>query len=334
MMPEPRKIFVGTEQFKGRLHDFQPLIDAGFEIDINENDFRPTEDELIESLKGGTVATIAGGEPYTERVFASTRDLRIVARWGVGYDMVDVAAATRHGIPVAMAFNTNHESVAEYAHGMALTLACRLAERDRAVRAGRWGFDDFHPGLWGRTAGIIGFGRIGRAMAERCRGCKMQVVVYDPFADAAVAAKAGVRLVPLDELLEAADLVSVHAPVTPETRHLMGREQFRLMKRTAILVNTSRGPLIDEEALIEALVEGQIAAAGLDVYEVEPLQAGSRLRELDNVILSPHVSGMDKMAERNVTQRCMDNILAFLAGRHDEIRPYVLNPETLNGSKN
>ena len=284
----------------------------------------------MEKLKGGVCATIAGGEPYTEKVFASSPDLKIVARWGVGYDMVDVEAATRHGVPVVMAFNTNHESVAEFAHSMALALACRLFKRDRTMRKGEWGFDDFHPGLWGRIGGVIGLGRIGRAMAERLIGCKMKVIAYDPFANKEEMAKIGIQLVPLDELIETSDLISVHAPSTPETRHMIGKDQFARMKNTAILVNTSRGPLIDEEALADALIEGEIGGAGLDVYEKEPLVQGSRLRDLDNIILAPHVAGMDVMAEKLVTERCMESILAFFNGQHEELRPYILNPETLN----
>lgn len=329
-MSNTKKVYVGTEQFKGRMNDFQTLLDAGYEVDINPNEFRPSEAELLEKLKGGACATIAGGEPYTEKVFASSPSLKIVARWGVGYDMVDVEAATRHGVPVVMAFNSNHESVAEFAHSMALALACRLFRRNGTMNKGLWGFDDFHPGLWGRVGGVIGLGRIGRAMTERLIGCKMKVIAFDPFAEKDAMAKVGIELVSLDELIESADLISVHAPSTPETRHMIGKDQFARMKNSAILVNTSRGPLIDEEALADALIEGQIGGAGLDVYEKEPLPEGSRLRGLDNIILSPHVAGMDVMAEKLVTERCMQSILAFFAGNHEELRPYVLNPETLN----
>lgn len=323
------KVLVLTEQFKNGDPLFAPLRAAGLDVEVNETGRLPTEDQLIEKLAGGVVATIAGGEPYTARVFAASPGLRIVARWGVGYDRVDVAAATRARVPIAMAFGANHESVAEYALAMALALACRIGPRDAKVRSGGWAFDGFHPGLWGRMAGVIGFGRIGQAMARRCRAGAMEVMVHDPFATDEAVQAAGARRVELAELLRASDLVSIHAPSTPATRHLIDAAALAQMKPTAFLVNTARGALVDEAALAEALAADRLAGAGLDVYEAEPLPATSPLRGLANVILSPHVSGMDRMAERRVTERCVSSVLDYLAGRPETIRPYVVNPETL-----
>ena len=329
-MKNKGKILVNTEQFRNGDPLFAPLEAAGYQVEVNETFRLPNEDELIKKLQDGVVATIAGGEPYTARVLQSAPDLRIIARWGVGYDKVDVDAASAAGVPVAMAFGANHESVAEFAHAMALSLACRIATRDRMVKSGEWFFDGFHPGLWGRTAGILGLGRIGGAMARRCVASKMRTLVFDPFAsDEQIATVGGERATDLDELFSQADLVSIHAPSTPETRHTVNAERLALMKPTAILINTSRGPLIDEQALVAALEKGSIGGVGLDVFETEPLPDGSRLREFDNVLLSPHVSGMDKMAEQNVTGRCVTNILEFFAGRHDAIRPFVVNPAVL-----
>ena len=328
-MPHARKILVNTEQFRNGDILFEPLVRAGYEVEVNETFRLPTEDELIEKLKDGVVATIAGGEPYTARVLETAPDLKIVARWGVGHDKVDLAAATRAGIPVAMAFGANHESVAEYAYAMGLALACRLGKRDALVRAGAWSFDGFHPGLWGRTAGIVGLGRIGGAVARRCRAGGMAVLVHDPFATDAQMAALGAERASLEDLLGRSDLVSIHAPSTAETRHLIDAARLALMKPTAILVNTSRGPLIDEAALVAALDAGLIGGAGLDVFEVEPLPDASPLRRFDNVLLSPHVSGMDRQAERLVTERCVTSILDFLGGRAQTLRLYVVNPDTL-----
>ncbi len=329
-MKNKGKILVNTEQFRNGDPLFAPLEAAGYQVEVNETFRLPNEDELIEKLQDGVVATIAGGEPYTARVLQAAPDLRIIARWGVGYDKVDVDAASAAGVPVAMAFGANHESVAEFAHAMALSLACRIGTRDRMVKSGEWFFDGFHPGLWGRTAGVLGLGRIGGAMARRCVASKMRTLVFDPFAsDEQIATVGGERATDLDELFSQADLVSIHAPSTPETRHTVNAERLALMKPTAILINTSRGPLIDEQALVAALEKGSIGGVGLDVFETEPLPDGSRLREFDNVLLSPHVSGMDKMAEQNVTGRCVTNILEFFAGRHDAIRPFVVNPAVL-----
>lgn len=326
------KILVNTEQFKQGDALFALLEAAGYTVQVNESFRLPSEEELIALLQDNVVATIAGGEPYTPRVFDEAPALKIVARWGVGFDKVNVPAATAKGIPVAMAFGANHESVAEFAHAMALTLACGIVPRNDMVKSGEWFFDGFHPGLWGRTAGIVGLGRIGGAMARRCVASRMQTIVFDPFAtDAQLAELGAERAATLEALFAEADLISIHAPSTPETRHLVNAARLALVKPMAILVNTSRGPLIDEAALVAALEEGRIGGVGLDVFEVEPLPATSRLREFDNVILSPHVSGMDRMAERLVTERCVSNILDFLDGRGDAIRAYCVNPEILAG---
>lgn len=324
-----QKILVLTEQFTNECPLFDPLRDAGYEVVVNETGRLPDEPTLKEMLSSGVVATIAGGEPYTPDVIASAKDLKMIARWGVGYDKVNVPAATEHGIPLAMAFGQNHESVAEYAHAMALSLACGIVRRDAMVHGGTWMFDGFHPGLWERTAGLIGLGRIGGAMARRLKGQSMRVLVFDPYVTEEQAEAAGVEKCDLDTLLAESDLISVHAPSTPETRHTLNAETFAKMKDGVIVINTSRGPLIDEAALADALKSGKVYGAGLDVFETEPLQADSPLRSCDNVILSPHVSGMDKMAEKRVTLRCVYNILAWLNGNPEELLPYVVNPETL-----
>ena len=178
-----------------------------------------TEAELIERLDG-VVATIAGLEPYTERVFAAAPGLKVVARVGVGYEQVDVAAATRHGVAVAMAFGTNHDAVADHAMALMAAAAHRIVEYDRRVRAGGWG-TLLHGRLHETTVGIVGFGRIGRAVAKRCLGFNMEVLVADPVAEVDTVARLGYRLVDLDELLRQADFVSLHAPLTAETRHLI-----------------------------------------------------------------------------------------------------------------
>ena len=324
-----QKILVLTEQFTNECPLFEPLRAAGYEVEVNETGRLPDETKLKELLAEGVVATIAGGEPYTADVIASAKDLKIIARWGVGYDRVDVAAATAHGIPLAMAFGQNHESVAEYAHAMALSIACGIGRRDAMVHQGKWTFDGFHPGLWGRTAGLIGLGRIGGAMARRLLGQGMQVLVFDPYVTKEQAKAAGVQQCSMEQLLAQSDLISVHAPSTPETRHTLNDAAFDKMKEGVILINTSRGPLIDEAALVRALKSGRLYGAGLDVFETEPLPADSPLRDCPNVLLSPHVSGMDKMAEQRVTTRCVDSILAWLTGDAQGLHPYVVNPETL-----
>jgi phosphoglycerate dehydrogenase-like enzyme len=299
---------------------------AGCELVVNPHGRTLSEDELAVMLPG-CFASIAGGERYSERVFAAAPGCKVVARMGVGYDAVDVAAATRHGVAVAMGFGTNHEAVADLALTFMAALSNRLFAYHQEVMEGRWG-GHFHPGLWRSTVGILGLGRIGRALARRCRGFEMRVLAYDPIADPAYAAAERIELVELERVFREADFVSVHAPHSPETDKLVNRERLALMKPSAFLINTARGGLVDENALIEALAAGTIAGAGLDVFEVEPLPAGSPLRGLPNVVLTPHCAGGSISAVAMMTERCVDNILAIRDGRSPSDE-YLLNPEVL-----
>jgi D-3-phosphoglycerate dehydrogenase len=299
----------------------------GCELVFNQTGRTLTEDELI-GLLPGVFATIAGGEPYGERVFAAAPELRVVARMGVGYDKVDVAAATRHRVAIAMGFGTNHEAVADHAFALMAGLANRLSSYHQEVMAGRWG-GHFQPGLWRTTVGIIGLGRIGRALARRCRGFDMRVLAYDAVPDAAYAQDHGIELVDLKTLFREADSVSVNAPLAPETEKIVNRAHLALMKPSAFLINTARGGLVDEAALYEALAAGRIAGAGLDVFEVEPLPADSPLRRLSNVLLTPHCAGGSLEAVVAMTDRCVDNILAVRDGR--ALGEDLLHPEALAG---
>lgn len=303
----------------------QGLERAGFELVFNDLGRAFSEHELIERLPG-VVATIAGIEPYTERVFRAAPTLRCIARFGVGYDQIDLDAARRHGVTVVMAFGSNHEAVADHALALMAALAHQTIAYDRRVRAGEWGTLR-HRGLHGAVVGIVGFGRIGRALARRCRGFAARILVHDPAVDAETIRHLGCEPVALETLLREADFVSLHCPLSPETRHLMDARRLSLMRPTAYLVNTARGALIDEAALVEALREGRIAGAGLDVFETEP-PAGSPLLALDKVVLSPHVAGLSEDAIRRMAAMCVDNILHVLRGE-DPGEGRVLDPETL-----
>ncbi len=305
----------------------QRLRDAGFELVFNRLKRQQTAEELIAALPGA-IGTIAGSEPYNEQVFASpaAKDLRVVARFGVGYDRVDVPAATRHGVAVAMAFGANHEAVADGAFTLMASIAGRIVMRDRQVRLGGWG-DAFHQGLWRATVGVLGMGRIGRAFIRRCKGFEMRILCHDPVGDAAWAKANGVTLVPLDQLLRESDFVSLHAPWTKDTEKMINAQRLALMKKTAFLINTARGQLIDEEALADALEAKRIGGAAIDCFTKEP-PAGSRLLKLDNVILTPHSTGMDVTAEHAMANRCIDSILAVSRGENLG-DAYVLNPDAL-----
>lgn len=322
-----RRVLVAVPYLRHLPELLDPLRRAGFGVTLNEQGRVLSEDELIAALPGH-FATIASSEPYTERVFAAAPELRVVARLGVGWDQVDVAAATRHHVAVAMAFGTNHDAVADHAFALMAAAALRIVAYDRRVRGGRWG-TQLHGSLYGTTVGLVGFGRIGRALARRCKGFGMEVLAHDPAMDSDTVAHLGVRLVALDDLLEQSDFVSLHAPLTPATRRLIDRQRLALMKPTAVLVNTSRGGLIDEEALVDALRSGRLGAAGLDVFATEPLR-DSPLTELENVVLTPHVAGTSKGAVEAMAARCVESILTIARGELPE-GGYVLNPEALSG---
>lgn len=321
-----RKILCNIPQIYGRQASYlDPLRAAGFEIVMNDKGRLLTETELIERLPGA-YATIAGGEPYTDRVFDNAADLKVVARFGVGWDKVDVDAATRHGVAVAMAFGAIEESVADGAFALALGLGVNLVAHHKQVIEGGWACG-FHRGLWGRVMGIVGLGRIGRALARRCQSFSMRVIACDAAPNQQYALEHRIELMPLEQLLGEADFVSLHVPLLPETRNIIGAKELRLMKPTSFIINTARGGIIDEDALYSALVERRIAGAGLDVYAQEP-PLGSPLVSLDNVILTPHVAGMDEAAERLMAERCVSNILAINTGR-DPGRDFVLNPQVI-----
>ncbi len=269
-------------------------------------------------------AVIAGSERYTRAVLEGARSLQAVVRWGVGFDAIDVAAATAAGVAVLVTPGANAEAVADMA--LALILAClrRLPELDAAVRRGRWRPAAIGGDLAGATVGIVGLGAVGRAVVTRVRGFGCNAVAVEPHPDDQFCAAHGVELTTLTELLPRVDVLTLHAPLTDATRHLLGARELALMRPHAVLVNTSRGGLIDQVALLAALRGGTIAAAGLDVFEREPVAPDDPLISLRNVILTPHVSsftgsGMQRTAATVVTQ-----LRELVAGR---LPPGCLNPE-------
>jgi phosphoglycerate dehydrogenase-like enzyme/quinol monooxygenase YgiN len=322
-----RRVLVCVPYLSNRPHLLAPLEAAGYGLTFNDVGRVLTEAELAERLPGH-FATIASMEPYTEAVLGRAPGLKVIARLGVGWDAVDLTAASRHGVAVAMAFGTNHDAVADHAFALMAALAHRIVDYDRRARAGRWG-SQFHGRLHGSTVGIAGFGRIGRALAKRCQGFAMDVLAYDPVMDGETVARLGCTLVELDELLRRSDFVSLHAPLTPETAGLIDARRLALMRPTAGLINTARGGLVDEPALIEALRAGRIGGAALDVFAVEPLAKDSPLRELDNVVLTPHVAGTSQSAVEAMARRCVETILEIGRGETPD-GGLVLNPEVLS----
>ncbi len=285
------------------------------------------EDSMIAKVGDADALILGAGGPLTRRVMEAAANLKIVARHGIGLDNVDLEAATDLGIPVTYCRHTGEEvSVAE--HTVALILACarRLPEADRAVREGRWHDRVRLVGLElrGKTLGVVGLGAIGREVARIMRnGFGMRVLAYDPYVPDEVFRQLGVERVDLDTLLGESDVVTVHVPLTRETRGLLSAERIRRLKPGAIVVNTSRGAVVDEAALCEALREGRVLYAGLDVFEREP-PAGSPLLELPNVVLTPHVAAFTREALHRMDMANAEDLVRFFRGE----RPLRLaNPE-------
>jgi phosphoglycerate dehydrogenase-like enzyme len=288
------------------------LLEAGFELVDPPHAVQMTEAELIERL-AGCDAALAGSEPYTRRVLEAHPQLRIIARSGVGYDAVDVAAATERGIPVTVAPG-NSEAVAEHALGLMLAVAKEIVAHHNRIVAGGWPRKSNRP-LRGSTLAIIGLGRIGKELAVRARALGMAVIAHDIQPDEAFARRHGVGLVSLDECLAAGDFVSLHVPLTPDTRGLMNADRLARMKPTAILINTSRGPVVDEVALTAALTRGVIGGAGLDVLAVEPPVGDLPLFHAPNLVLTPHTAGVDTAARDAMALIAARAVVDYFAGR-------------------
>ena len=281
-----------------------------------------TTEERVIQMAQGAVAILAVRANMSARVMDALPTLRVIGRYGIGVDNIDIEAATRRGIAILNAPGFCAREVAEHTLTFILASGRKLGFLDKSMRRGEWPRDKASPmrALFSQTLGLVGFGQIGREVARRAAACGMTVLACDPYLNSADAAGLEVRLVSLQELLRAADFISVHAPLTDKTRHLLGRSEFRQMKRTAYLINTSRGPLVDEAALIEALDAGWIAGAALDVFETEPLAHDSRLLQRDDVLVTPHTGGLSDEGQellRHVVARAMADVLrgSWPAGR-------------------
>ncbi|MEW6303113.1 MAG: phosphoglycerate dehydrogenase [Verrucomicrobiota bacterium] len=292
----------------------EQLRHAGCEV-VDGAGAGPVPEAKLMPMLEGVDAVIAGMEPYNAKVLAAPQSarLKIISRWGVGFDAIDLSAATKHGVVVANTPGLLNEAVADYTFALLLALARRVHEGHVIMRQGEWkatwGSD-----VAGKTLGILGCGRIGQAVARRAAGFDLRLIGYDvaPNADAH---KMGVEFVSLDELLAESDFLCLHAALTPENRGLIGEAQLRRMKRTAYLVNTARGALVDENALVRALTEGWIAGAALDAFTVEPLAKEHPLRSAPNVLLTPHQASYGFDTGAMVSAAAAGAVLDLLAGK-------------------
>jgi phosphoglycerate dehydrogenase-like enzyme len=270
------------------------------------------EKQTIEELRGA-VAVIAGGEHFTERALEALPELRVIARAGVGFDRVDIAACTRRSIPVTITPTANHDAVAEHTLALILAAAKRIVANDKATRAGQWPRALTQP-VRGKTLGIFGLGRIGRSTAVRAMLLGMKVIATDPFPNEAFVRANRVELVEFDELLARSDFLSIHCPLTAQCRGMFDKDVFARMKPGSVLVNTSRGGLVTEADLLAALRSGRLSAAALDVFELEPTSSDNPLFQLDNVVLSPHLAGTDERSMEDMGIECARCILTLRQG--------------------
>jgi glyoxylate reductase len=303
------------------------------DVTVHENEFGIPRGELLEVVRGrDAIVTMLTEKVDAEFLTAAGPQLKIVANHAVGFDNIDVAACTEAGVLATNTPEVLTETTADTAFALLMASARRLGEGERLLRAGR-------PWIWGplmmlgqdvhhKTIGIVGFGRIGQAVARRAQGFGMRVLYADAVQlPADVEAETGAERRPLDQLLAESDFISIHTNLTPETRHLFDAEAFRAMKPSAVVVNTSRGPVVDEAALADALEAGEIFAAGLDVFEREP-DVEPRLLSLENVVVIPHLGSATVDTRNAMGELAVDNVFAALDGTRP---PTLLNPEALGG---
>jgi D-3-phosphoglycerate dehydrogenase len=280
------------------------------------------EDDLIEQVKEVDAIVIRANGAVSARLMDAAPKLKVVGRHGVGVDAIDLTAARERGIVVCNTPDANLESVAEQAVGFMITLSKQILRADQAARQGRWDvrYEYIGQELFGRTLGLVGMGRIGSRVAEIChRAFQMPVLYYDVVAYPEIENKLQAKKEDLEEVLKGSDYVSVHVPLLPATKGLIGKEQLAMMKKGSILINTARGAIVDEVALLDALQSGHLAGAGMDVFTVEPAPADHPLFQLENVVLTPHMAAHTDDALKAMSMVGLD-IIRVLEGEEPVYR--------------
>jgi glyoxylate reductase len=299
------------------------------DVTVNPYDRVATREELLENVKGKDALLCLLTDAIDEEVFATNPNLKVVANYAVGYNNIVVKDANKYGVPVTNTPGVLTETTADFAWTLLMATARRIVEADTFNRTGKFvgwapllllGQDVHH-----KTIGIVGFGRIGQAVAQRARGFDMNVLYYDMNKMPEVAAKYDAQYRELDDLIRESDFITLHVDLNESTRHLISDREFGMMKKNAYLINTSRGPVVDEQALVRALKSDQIAGAGLDVYEDEPIMAPG-LAECANAVLAPHTASATRETRGAMARIAAENIIAALEGRTP---PNIVNPEVL-----
>ena len=286
-------------------------------------------DEYISRVEGADIV-IVGRYGFSEKVFLAAKNLKMISVWQTGYDHINIKAATEKGVIVSNVPDYAYDSVAEMVFALILNLMRKVHLADMGLRNGNFDWRNYIGNqLMGKTIGVVGIGSIGTRVVQIAHGFNMNVIAYSDHPSNNEARKLGVKFVDLDTLLKEPDVISLHVPLTSETEHMIGTKEFARMKKSAILINTSRGKIVDEDALIIALRDKQIGGAGLDVFEREPLPLNSPLLEFENVALTPHVAFLSHESLDECTRVCVQNVEKFIERKPQN----VANPEVIAGSK-
>ncbi|CAD5244548.1 Glyoxylate reductase [Thermococcus camini] len=313
------------------------LLREHFQVEVWDSEHEIPREVLLQKVREVDALVTMLSERIDKEIFDAAPKLRIVANYAVGYDNIDVEEATRRGIYVTNTPDVLTDATADFAWTLLLATARRLIEADRFTRSGEWKREGiaWHPlmllgyDVYGKTIGIVGFGRIGQAVAKRARGFGMRILYYSRGRKPEVEKELGAEFRPLDELLRESDFVVLAVPLTKETYRMIGERELKLMRKTAILVNIARGKVVDTEALVKALKEGWIAGAGLDVYEEEPYY-NEELFSFDNVVLAPHIGSATYGAREGMAELVARNLIAFKNG---EVPPTLVNKEVVKVRK-
>ena len=319
------KTLITTQAFGSpRESAWKLLLANGCEVKAK---FGPLSAEELAQAINGADATLCGPDAYTKEFFqrAESANLKIISRWGVGHDSIDITAATKAGIVVAYTPGLLDDAVADYTFALLLTLARRTAEADAAIKAGRW------EALWGcdlagKTLGIIGCGRIGQAVARRAKGFGLRLLGYDLLENPALRSL-GIEYAPLPKLLASSDFVTLHAALTPQSHAMIGEAEFRQMKPNALFINTARGAHVNEKALVKALREKRIGGAALDVFAEEPLPADHPFRSISNLLLSPHQAACARETRERISTAAAQAIIDLMRGQTPQ---WIANPKVFH----
>jgi glyoxylate reductase len=307
------------------------IIRKHFDTEVWPEYAPPPKKIIIEKAKDVDALATLLSDKIDAEVFDAAPKLKIVSQMAVGFDNIDLQEATKRGIYVTNTPEVLTDTTADFAWALLMAVARRVVEADKYVRTGQWKVG-WHPDMMtgtdvhGATIGIVGAGRIGYAMAKRAKGFDMKILFYDVIPRPEMEKDFQAKRVDLDTLLKEADFVTVHVPLMKETHHLMNEQRLRLMKKTAYLINNSRGPVVDEKALYKALKEGWITAAGIDVFEQEPAPMDNPLLKLDNIVVAPHISSASHETRSKMAEMVADNLVSFFEGKKP---PNLVNQDVM-----